>query len=322
MVHLDRISRWTSELASFYHEGLSGTAYLGAVAGPGVRYGLGFAYQGVPSAAAQISYGLEPSYMDEVVEHIFSRNNDEMVFDFATYPGHGGSIVSDREATNGQAALFSNESTDYVEVMTGPLVNLLEGEYTATFRFKVSDNRSSEGFVDINIGHMKFRGVNVQNAGWQEIARQGISPDAFEEPDQYQLIHVPFTLDELTTYVEVIMSHRGGHADLTADYFSVTKNQPSGLPVFAVLFIPTLSAERLTDTPRRFAEEFETAGGVLLTPDEFMASLSPEYMIEFAIPYLGAEHPAVAEAKEQLLEGAHSRSLLTIREALSPLVGA
>jgi hypothetical protein len=185
---------------------------------------------------------------------------------------------------------------------------------------KVSDHQSSQDFINIDIGRMKFKGINVENDGWEQIASKTISPAAFEQSDQYQLFQIPFTLDKLTPYIEIIMGHRGSVADLIADYFSITKDQPDGFPVFAVLFIPTLSAERLTDTPREFAEKFETAGGILLSPNEYMAALSPEYMIEFAKPYLGADHPAISEANQQLLEGRYMESLLTIRTALSNTV--
>jgi hypothetical protein len=204
--------------------------------------------------------------------------------------------------------------------MSGPLINLAPGDYTVTFRFKVSDHQRSQDFINIDIGRMNFVGVNVENAGWERFTSETIAPNEFDQSNQYQLFEVPFTLDKLTTYIEIIMGHRGSVADLTADYFSITKDQPDGFPVFAVLFIPTLSAERLTDAPREFAEKFENAGGILLSPNEYMAALSPEYMIEFAEPYLGADHPAISEANQQLLEGRFMESLLTIREALSLVI--
>jgi hypothetical protein len=320
-VHLDKIARWTDALAKMYHDGLSGTGYLGAVSGPNVPYGLGFTYAGVPSPAPQIAYSLEPSRIDGILADIFSRNNDQIRFDFSSYPDHKGVLVQDPETATGQAALFTNDSTDYIEVMAGgPIINLAPGDYTATFRFKVSDHQGSEDFINIDIGRMKFKGINVENDGWEQIASKTIAPAAFDQSNQYQLIQVPFTLNKLTPYIEIIMGHKGSIADLTADYFEITKDLPDGFPVFAVLFIPTLSAERLTDTPPEFAEKFENAGGILLSPNEYMAALSPEYMIEFAKPYLGADHPAINEANRQLLEGRYMESLLTIREALSNAV--
>ena len=319
-VHLDKIARLTDEIAGYYYDGLVDSDYLGMVAGPGVTRGLGFTYAGRPSAAPQIAYGLEPSTNDAVIQDIFSRDTDNIVFEFGSYPDHNGVIVTDPDAGSGQAALFSNSSTEYVEVMSGPLINLAPGDYTATFRLKVSDNSSPENFFRFDIGHMTFSGVNVVNSGWEQITLKEISPDDFIESDQYQLIQIPFTLEKLTPYIEIIIGHRGSYADLTADYFSITKDEPDNFPVFAVLFIPTLSAERLTDVPKQFTEDFESAGGILLTPDEFMAALNPEYMIEFAEPYLGSGHPAIVEANQQLSDGYYMKSLLTIREALSDVI--
>ena len=76
-----------------------------------------------------------------------------------------------------------------------------------------------------------------------------------------------------------------------------------------------ISGHRLTETPQ-FAEDFERAGGIVLTPDEFLAALSPEYMIELASPILGSEHPALTEARERLAAGDYFISLVTVRNAL------
>ena len=54
----------------------------------------------------------------------------------------------------------------------------------------------------------------------------------------------------------------------------------------------------------------------MLTPDEFMAALNPEYMIEFATPIVGANHPALIQARAQLRDGRYLESLLTLRGAL------
>jgi hypothetical protein len=319
-VHLDQVIRWTYEMAQGYHDGLGGTGYLGAVSGPIVPWGLDLAYAGVPSPTPHIAYHLEWHNVSYVVDDIVSRSNEEIVFDFGTYPEHSGEVVQDPQAQNGQAALFSSDSADYVQVTTGPLINLAPGEYTATFRFKASDNRSTQDFVDIAIGHMEFRGVTAQAYRWHELAHRTIAPRDFPEPDQYQLIEVPFTLDRLTTYVEVLVQHKGAYADLTADYYVLTKDDADVFPVFAVVFIPTIATQRITHLPQQFTAEFESADGIVLTPDEFMAALNPEYMIEFATPYLGAGHPAITEAKQQLAEGYYMKSLLTIRKALSSVV--
>jgi len=77
--------------------------------------------------------------------------------------------------------------------------------------------------------------------------------------------------------------------------------------------------EPMNEDLRVVTEEFERAGGVVLHPDEFVAALNPEFMIEWAAPILGAEHPALAQAQAQLQDGAFFDSLLTVREALRNL---
>jgi hypothetical protein len=77
--------------------------------------------------------------------------------------------------------------------------------------------------------------------------------------------------------------------------------------------------EPLDGDLRLVTEEFESNGGLLLTPDEFMAALNPEYMIEFATPLLGADHPSLVEARTLLENGEFFESLLTVRQALKSI---
>jgi hypothetical protein len=74
----------------------------------------------------------------------------------------------------------------------------------------------------------------------------------------------------------------------------------------------------LTEAPQ-LAEDFEAAGGITLHPDEFLAALNPEFMIEWATPILGVDNPALAQAQAQLQNGDFFNSLLTVREALRTL---
>jgi hypothetical protein len=60
---------------------------------------------------------------------------------------------------------------------------------------------------------------------------------------------------------------------------------------------------------------------VLLTPDEFVASLNPEFLVEWAIPRLGSDHPAVVEAKALLLDRRFVDALVAIRAGLVTLLG-
>jgi len=91
------------------------------------------------------------------------------------------------------------------------------------------------------------------------------------------------------------------------------------MPVFAVLQL--MWEEGMEDLPRRVTGRLESGGGVVLHPDEFLASLNPEFMIEWATPILGAGHPALAQAQDLLAQGDFLDSLSTVREALRTLPG-
>lgn len=310
---------WNEELATHYYEGLSNTDYLGAVFGnSGSPWGLHFSYGRVSAPAARPAYVIfDSSDVEYSLNHILSRNTDSVLVDLGSdYPWHSGEVVQDAEAVGREAVFFSNTSTEYLEVIHGPYINLAPGGYTAIFRFKVCNNQSSQDFVDISISRANYTGIASQLTGYTEFARKKISPDEFEETNTYKLISLPFTLDNLTENVEVIMSFRGAETDLTADYIQFTQNDPKGFPVFAPLFLIVTSGEPLADSPRLFTEKLESAGGVVLTPDEFIAALNPEYMIEFATPILGAEDSSLTAAKQQLVAGEYFSSLLTVRQAL------
>jgi hypothetical protein len=313
---------WNGRLAELYYQALKNTGYLGIIAGgSGSTWGLHFSYEGVPVPTARPAYVVEPSNLDQTINHIASRDADSILIDLYSYGGHRGRVVQDNETRSGQAVLFSNSSTDYREIITGPFVNLAPGEYTATLRLKVSDNQSSQEFVNIGISSPIITGLSGQITGFTDFASLKIAPNVFEEPNKYKLINVPFTLDKLGSNIEIIVSHKGIYADLTGDYISINRSAPTGLPLFIPIWVVVTSAERQTDTPRLFTEKFERIGGIVLTPDEFVAALNPEYMIDFSTPILGAGHAAIIQAQQQLNAGEYFYSLKTVRDALRQING-
>jgi hypothetical protein len=88
---------------------------------------------------------------------------------------------------------------------------------------------------------------------------------------------------------------------------------PIALPIFIGLVGPT---EPLNEDLRLVTDEFTRRGGLLLTPDEFMAALNPEFMIGWATSMLGSDHPALQKAQGYLTQGQFLQSLVTVREAL------
>ncbi|MHC4321629.1 MAG: T9SS type A sorting domain-containing protein, partial [Planctomycetota bacterium] len=309
---------WNESIAALYNEGLRNTELLGVVYDAILtRWGLHFSYEGSPVPVAQTAYVLEPSTLESSINHILSRKADSVLVNLASgYGWHAGEVIQDTDAVGAEAVLFSNASTDFVEIIQGPFINMAPGDYKAVLRLKVADNQSTVDFVEISVSRANRAGLSNQIIGFTEFTRHKIAPADFEEPNTYKLIKVPFKLDSFTTGLEIIVSHRGDETDLTADYIQFTKTIPDGMPVFAPLFIVVTSAERQTDTPRQFTEQFENGGGIVLSPDEFVAALNPEYMINLATSILGAGHPGIADANQLLVDGKYYSSLVTVRNAL------
>jgi hypothetical protein len=65
------------------------------------------------------------------------------------------------------------------------------------------------------------------------------------------------------------------------------------------------------------AGQLQAGGVVVVTPDEFMAALNPEFLIAFAEPRLGSGNPTLAQAKTQLQAGQFMDALLSVRAALA-----
>ena len=134
-----------------------------------------------------------------------------------------------------------------------------------------------------------------------------------------------FTLDKLTPEVQAWMDYTAGQlgnadADLYLDTITLTRSGGSLFPLLVPVFIGQVGpADSMIADLRALTTEYEQAGGVVLLPDEFMAAFNPEFMIEFATPYLGADNPAIQAAKQQLQEGNYFESLVTIREALKAI---
>jgi hypothetical protein len=89
------------------------------------------------------------------------------------------------------------------------------------------------------------------------------------------------------------------------------------MPAFAA--VQLMWEPGVMDAPGRLAAALESGGGVVLTPEEFLAALNPEFLIDWATPYLGAGHPAIVEAQTLLSEDSFRESLFVVREALKEL---
>jgi hypothetical protein len=303
------------ELAVQYYDVLSGTGYLGTFLVGGQERGLHFDYAGAPSPAVDLSYIYNSTGSEAIIADLLSRKPGEEFTDVTL--GHIAPdcwMVADADASGGWAALvppeFSQSPSCCLAVTLGT-ISLLPGEYTVTFRMKVANNQHTEPFAAIYVGETP--------TDWHQIAYQSIAPSDFEQAKQYQDFTLSFTLERFTPELEFRVDYWRGVTALYVDTIRATRSSGSALPVFAGVFIVVIDqSQRLTEAPH-LAEDFEAAGGITLHPDEFLAALNPEFMIEWATPILGANHPALAQAQAQLQNDDFFDSLLTVREALHTL---
>jgi len=310
---------WNNALASCYYEGLQGTDYLGAMFGTwGTPWGMHFTYEGVPTPAVRPTCLLiESRDFDNQINSIFSQKADSILIDLGShYHWHRGQVIVDNLAVGGDALYFENTNSGYTEIILGPYINLVPGNYVLQMQLKVSDNQSSTDFLNVSISYANYSGIAAQLNGFTQIASGRVTPAAFKASDTYQCIEIPFTCDEFISNLEIIVAYISGGADLTADYYHIINLSPTEFPVFAPIFVNVISSDPFYDIPRLFTEAFENRGGLMLTPDEFMSALNPEYMIDFASALLGASDPALIQANQELMDGQYFASLLTTRNAL------
>jgi hypothetical protein len=192
-------------------------------------------------------------------------------------------------------------------------MTLAPGTYTAVYRLKVTENQS----------HLPFAHLQILVQGEsRSLADRFIAPSNFIQVGQWQEFSVTLTLEEFVSNVQLWLDYMGGTpgnatADLYADTITFSREGGPALPIVAPIFIGLVGPiDPLNEDLRLVAQEVERRGGVLLTPDEFMAALNPEYMVRWAAPMLGSDDPALAEAQRLLDDGQFLQSLYAVREAL------
>jgi hypothetical protein len=320
----DRQGPWTAELATRYYDALNNTGYLGTIVGytGGSRQGLNVDYYGVPVPTTRPTYAIRGQNEQVVVNAIMSQTPgvDFIDINYAINPVC--LPVADAMAVGGQALLippaFSSHEACCLATST-PAISLAPGEYTAIFRMKVPDNQDTEPVAVIYSG--------ILSDDWTYLASQSIAPSDFQQAGEYQDFSLQFSLDTLTSGFECRVDHwMGTQTDLYVDYFQITRIGGPALQSFNTVLVPLIiTVEEMSyqnSAPGRFTEAFEAQGGIVLTPDEYLAALNPQYMIDFATPILGPGHTAIREAQQQLTESNFLGSLITIRDALKPQVAS
>jgi hypothetical protein len=306
---------WPAELSQRYYDGLHDHRLLGLILGGNSLLDDNLIYHGDPVPAVWSSYSLRPGNVEAVADDLLSRTPGEVHIDLPDYPHHEGQAVEDPAAVGGWAARFSREHLPpCCMVVSGPNAMLLPGEYSVTFRLKLPDNTGTG-----NIARVAVHGTVSGGGALPELF---LSPGDFDQPGEYQDFTMPFSLGAVAHNVEVWVDYYGGEpghpdVDMCADTIDLSRLSGPALPIFAVA---TLMWEPdLEDVPTRFKDRLEAGGGVVLHPDEFLAALNPEFMIEWATPYLGADHPAIVDAETLLGRDRFLESLLAVREGLNEL---
>jgi hypothetical protein len=315
---------WSNQLSKLYQGVLENTSYLGSYCESTYPQGLGFDYFGVPTPLAFARYDLNSTNGAWIINQILSQEPGRGFMDLGQV-GTGqywGQLATDNDAFGGKALFFLKNTTNFGLVVSTPPMSLAPGDYNITFRMKVINNTSSLPVAEL------YGGVNEAGGNWKFLAQLQISPSDFVKDGQYQNFTLSLHLDNLTSNLQFRVDYYGGlnppqgswaSADLYADFIKYGLRGNLDLPVFSAVFIPLVTnPQRLTESPE-LAEDFAKAGGLTLSPDEFLAALNPKYMVEWATPILGSDNPGLTSAREQLTSGDYLASLLSVRKALLTL---
>jgi hypothetical protein len=305
--------RFAERLGGQYYRNLKPVGYLGTFSI--LRGSSIYSYPGVPAPLVRPVYYLNYGIGNEILQDLFGGEPGSIYLDFPASSSASfvdGIAISDSSASGSQAVRFSRpDQSNCCMVIAGSRMTLAPGTYTATYRLKVTENQSSQPFAHLML-------LQQVGAG-QNLVDRTIAPSDFAQIGEWQEFSISFTLDEIVNDVQIWMDFMGGtpgfaNADLYADTITLTRAGGVGLPIVAPIFMQ--ASPNLTDDLRLVTEEFESRGGVLLTPDELMAALNPEYLIEWAAGMLGPSDPALTEAQYLLDDGQFLQSLYAVREAL------
>lgn len=314
---------WGPGLAADYYDNLSSTGYLGTIIGfqNSTPYGTTLQYHNRPAPAMKPSYWLTPANKDQIVTELIAKDpNNELIKPTADENIPEITNVSDRLATKGTAMLIDQRffySQSYSLAFTAGPMTLMPGDYEISVRLKVTDTTSTNTIAKIYAGTRFFATPTY-------LGSRDITASEFNQIYRYQDFSFTISITELTHDLEVRLDYGDGSTDLYVDQIRITNNTPVDLPAYAPLYMSLAGDVDLHSGMKtlagEFTADFESQGGLVLTADEFFASLNPEYMIDFAENYLGQNNRGLNSAKYQFQSGEYLQSLLTIRRALKSAV--
>jgi hypothetical protein len=308
---------YSPAMARTYYQALASNGFLGVFATylGGSRGEIKLGYPGVPAPVVRPDFILAPGNGQAIMDQLLAGEPGDTFFELSDLNNHVGEVIDDADAQGGQAVLFSRENLPpCCMVAAGPAITLVPDDYTVTYRLKVPSNVTSAEFAQIQ--------VIRQDGGGHVFARQPLAPSDFTQPDQYQEFSLAFTLDEPQDNVEVWIDYFGGqggapNVPLVADTIVVSPESDPALPRFVSIFIGLVGpVDPLNEDLRILTQDFAEAGGIVLQPDEFLAALNPEYMLELAERRLGTDDPSLTGARLALEQGRFFDSLLQVRGAL------
>jgi len=312
----ERSGLFDERLGSLYYKHLKPAGYLGTFATfyTGSQGNVTYSYPGVPAPVVRSVYTLEYGSGNQILQNLFGAEPGSVYLDFPTTYSEG-KVISDPSAKGGQSARFRRaDLSNCCMVIAGSRMTLAPGTYTATYRLKVNENQS-----DLPFAHLML----LQQVGdGRNLIDRNITPSDFTQAGEWQDFSMTFDLDDFVSEVQLWLDYMGGtpnnaDVDLYVDTINLRREGGPALPIVAPIFMGLVGpAGSISEDLRLVTEEFERRDGVLLTPDEFMAALNPEYMIEWATPMLNPNEPALDEAQRLLDDGQFIQSLYTVREAL------
>lgn len=313
------------QVAEAYYAALPNPGFLGTFTDLSVwPWSPGFYYAGVPVPAVDPAYIVTPDNRSAILDDLLSRVAGEVFIDLAgdhdwywddpekdSYLWHTGEDVCLNTNCSEQALLFSNSNEPRIPAVWGPFATLMPGEYTASYRMKVAENNTDENVVNIYVMHRHGHGCEET-----QLAHRTIKANQFNQADMFQEFTVEFAVDDPMTGIEFRIDHLGV-SDLYMDSIHVVREDILDLPVIASGFIVITRPEEMTEVPQ-MAGEMQAAGILVLSPDEFMAAINPEFMTNWAADVMSPSHPDVREATHYLNSGDFFASLLAARKALGP----
>ena len=315
----ERMGPFSGSLPGQYYAALKNSNYLGVIAGYGGGLGLldPMDYVGAPSPTVRPSYSLLSDNAKDIVNSIMAQTPGEILIDLAANNINGGELVPDPDAVGDETVMIPTSfwgSPGCCLAVVAAAPKLYAGDYEVTISLKVADNQSSTELAHFYVGD------RFQNPIWTPLASRYLAPADFSQPGQYQQFILSFTLSSASDEVEIRLDYLDDATVLYADYIHLIHAPPHDLPAFNVIFIGLIvdpdHMPGMTTAAGSFVTEFESRGGIILTPDEYLAALNPEYMLGLAQQRLGAADPDVIASEALLVAGEYMNSLLMLRAVL------